>query len=148
LIVSSAYQRLNESEGAVAAGRNALTLQPFNPRAYQVAAAALVSAGQPDNAAVALMTGFIVTGDKELRALLIQLYRGGLDTGKCAVSSTPKGDVLNSSCELVARNLCAAGRNAMMVHRQNGRTDLADQLQATTLQGLGCADDSSMRMSR
>jgi hypothetical protein len=148
LIVSSAFQRLNDSEGAVAAGRNAVRLEPFNPKAYQVAAAAFVSGGQRDNAAEALMAGFIVTGDKELRSLLIQLYRGGLDTGNCAVSSTPKGDVLNSSCEVVARHLCAAARHAMDVQRQNGRPDLADRIQATSLQGLDCPAESSIRMSR
>jgi hypothetical protein len=148
LIVSTAYQRLNDSEGAVAAGRNAVALEPFNPKAYQVAAAAFVSAGRHDDAAVALMAGFIVTGDQELRSLMIQLYRSGLDTKKCAVSSTPRGDVLNPSCEIVALHLCAAGHEAMAVHRQNGRPDLADQIQATTLQGLSCAADSSMRMNR
>ena len=148
LIVSTAYQRLNESEGAVAAGRNAVRLEPFNARAYQVAAAAFVTAGEPDNAAEALMAGFIVTGDKDLRSLLIQLYRSGLDTQHCAVSSTPKGDVLNPSCELVARHLCAAGRDAMDIHRQNGRQDLADQIQATTLQGLHCPAESPTQTSR
>jgi hypothetical protein len=148
LIVSSAHQRLNENEGAIAAGRNAVSLQPFNPKAYQVAAAAFVSAGRPDDAAVALMSGFIVTGDRDLRSLLVQMYRGGLDTKHCAVSSTPRGDVLNPACELVASHLCAAGRDAMAIHRQNGHPDLADQIQATTLQGLTCAPDQSMRISR
>jgi hypothetical protein len=148
MIASSAYQRLNEGKGAVAAGRNAVATEPFNPRAYQVAAAAFVSAGQHDDAAVALMSGFIVTGDQELRSLLVTLYRSGLDTERCAVSSTPRGDVLNPACGLVARHLCAAGQHAMAVHRQNGRPDLAEQIQATTLHGLGCPADSSTRITR
>jgi protein O-mannosyl-transferase len=148
MIASTAYERLNESEGAIAAGRSAVTLQPYDPKAYQVTAAAYVSAGRNDDAAVALMAGFIVTGDKQLRALLIQLYQSGLDRGRCAVSSTPNGPVLNSGCELVARHLCAAGFDAMAIQRQQGHPELASRIQATTLQGLGCSADGSMQTRR
>ena len=47
---------------------------------------ALLNVNRLDDAAVELMTGFIVTGDEELRRALIALYRNGLDAAGCATT--------------------------------------------------------------
>jgi hypothetical protein len=132
LLLSTARERLHEGDKAAEAAGRALAGDPFNPMTYRTSAAALLSAQHADDAAVALMTGFMLTGNTELRGALIDLYRGGLDTRGCAVTSGPSGAVLNVSCAIVRRHLCAATIAASRTQRQAGRPDLAEQVEQST----------------
>ncbi len=103
-------------------------------------ASALLSARQPDAAAVTLMTGFMVTGRVELREAMLELYRTGLDTEGCAFKQTPNGLMLNDGCAIVERHLRAASAEAIRVQRAAGRADLAVQLERST--AAGCRQPS------
>jgi hypothetical protein len=109
----------------------------MNPIAYRALAGALMSASRADDAASVLMTGFMLTGDQSLRAAVIDLYRAGLDTAGCAVSTDASGITLNRSCALVARHLCQAAAGAAATHRQRGRADLAEQAMLA-VRGIEC----------
>jgi hypothetical protein len=128
LLVSTAYAHLQEGDRAVAAARQAATDQPFNPMSYRATAFALVNAQQVNEAAVELMTGFMVTGNQELRTALLNLYRGGLDSQGCATSANGSTVVLNVSCEIVRRHLCEAAARANDLQRRAGHPELASQV--------------------
>jgi len=128
LLLSTAYSRLQENGKAIAAARQAASDQPFNPMTYRGSAVALLNAQHPDEAAVELMTGFMVTGTSELRSALVDLYRSGLDANGCATSGTGSNVVLNVSCEIVRRHLCEAAARATRIQRDAGHPDLAEQV--------------------
>jgi len=132
LLVSTAYAHVQDGDKAVNAARIAAANQPFDPAAYRTLAAALLNARQPDDAALELMTGFIVTGNAELRSALVDLYRGGGDPEGCATAKEGSNIVLNVSCEIVRRHLCAAAARARELQQRAGRSDLAAQVSAFT----------------
>lgn len=133
LLVSTAYARLQEGDKAVATARQAASEQPFNPLSYRALATALLNTQHQNEAAVELMTGFIVTGNQELRSALLDLYRSGLDTAGCATTTTGSTVALNiSSCEIVRRHLCEAAARAADIQRRSGRPELASQVAVLT----------------
>jgi Flp pilus assembly protein TadD len=75
LLVSTAYNHLDQSQRALESARRAAANQPFNPVAYRDITVALLNVNRLDDAAVELMTGFMVTGDEDLRRVLIALYQ-------------------------------------------------------------------------
>ena len=128
LLVSTAYAGLQEDDKALVAARQAAADQPFNPLSYRATAAVLLHANQLNDAAVELMTGFMVTGNQELRTVLLDLYRGGLDSQYCATTATGSTVVLNVSCEIVRRHLCAAAVRATDLQQRTGHAELASQV--------------------
>jgi hypothetical protein len=138
LLISTAYSHLNQTGKAIESARRAAIGQPFNPAAYRDLSAALLSDHRTDDAAVELMTGFVVTGDQELRNVLIALYQGGLDVSGCATRFAGANTALNPSCEIVRRHLCTAVARAAQLHLDNGHPELAKQVSTFTV-GANCA---------
>lgn len=138
LLVSNAYRHLDQAQRSLEAAQRAMSLQPFNPAGYRDLTAALLNVKRLDDAAVELMTGFILTGDEELRRLLIELYQSGLDATGCATSVSRGRPSLNLSCEIVRRHLCAAAARAAKLQEDRGRADLAAQV-STFTRGVSCA---------
>lgn len=136
VLLSTAYTRLGQQSKSAELARQAESGDPFNPATYRSMATALVVASRLHDAAIELMTGFMVTGDQDLRTALIAIYRNGVDRQGCAVQSD--GTTLNPSCEPVRQHLCTAALRASAIHRQHGRTDLADAALASVT-GLKCA---------
>ena len=132
LLVSTAYNHLDQSQRALESARRAAADQPFNPVAYRDITAALLNVNRLDDAAVELMTGFIVTGNQELRRVLIALYHSGLDATGCATTVKERSASLNISCEIVRRHLCAAAARATELQRDNGHPELAAQVSVFT----------------
>jgi tetratricopeptide (TPR) repeat protein len=132
LLVSTAYNHLDQSQRALDSARRAAADQPFNPAAYRDITVALLNENRLDDAAVELLTGFIVTGDEELRRVLIGLYRNGLDASGCATTVKDGRASLNVSCEIVRRHLCAAAVRATGLQRDNGHPELAAQVAVIT----------------
>lgn len=138
-LLSMAYSRSGDSAHSLEASRRAMATQPLNPQGYRTLAAAFSLSGQLNEAAVALLTGFMVTGDTVLRQALFELYAGGLDTQHCASKHGPNGEVLNPDCPIVRQHLCTATSEAIRVQEQNGRADLVAQLKAMATRAYGCA---------
>jgi hypothetical protein len=132
LLVSTAYARLQDGDKALVAAREAASDQPFNPMSYRATAAALLNTRQVDEAAVELMTGFMVTGNQALRTALLDLYRGGLDRQGCATTANGPTVILNVSCEIVRRHLCEAAARANDLQRRAGHPELASQVAVFT----------------
>jgi tetratricopeptide (TPR) repeat protein len=136
-LVSNAYRHLGQAQRSLDLAQRGISIQPFSPAAYRDLTAALLNVNRLDDAAVELMTGFMVTGDEELRRALIELYQNGLDAAGCATTISGGRTSLNGSCELVRRHLCAAAARAAQLQQDHGRADLAAQV-STFTRGVNC----------
>jgi hypothetical protein len=137
-LLSAVYTRLDDGAKAVDAATRARALEPANPVGYRQSAAAFLIAERPEDAAVALMVGSMVTADKGLREELVTLYRDGLDPLGCAVVQTPNGAALNPSCVTVRRHVCAATTEAVAIHQRAGRADQARRLHESAARQFQC----------
>jgi len=99
----------------------------------------MLDARRPDDAAVTLLAGFMVTGDTSLRVRAMDLYRSGLDQGGCAVRSGPAGPVLDQDCAIVRRHICAASIEAIEIYDSAGRVELAERARQSARQEFHCA---------
>jgi hypothetical protein len=137
LLVSNAYRHLGQTQRSLEVAQHGAAGQPFNPAAYRDLTAALLSVNRSDDAAVELMTGFMVTGDEELRRALIALYQTGLDATGCATTVDAGRTSLNVSCEIVRRHLCQAAGRAAKLQTDHGHPALAAQA-STFTRGINC----------
>jgi hypothetical protein len=126
---------------ALIASDRARTLSPLQPLAYRTAASALIGLNRDDDAAIALLTGSIVTGDRSLGDACIDLYQHGLDPDGCAVSMSGGRPALNPRCPVVHRHSCTATAEAIRIDSRLGRREQADQLRAVGTRELGCVFD-------
>ena len=137
-LLSSVSLHLTDLDGAADAARHAQALEPLNPISYRSLAAVLLEQRRYDSAAVALLTGVMLTGNADLRAAAIDLYRAGLDQKGCAVTASPNGPSLDASCAIVQQHMCAASREAAGIQRAQGRADLAQGLDALAAREFKC----------
>jgi len=138
-VLSAVHGRLREHDKAIEAATRARALDPLNVISYQQAAAALLLASRRDDAAVTLMTGSLVTGDRALRTELVDLYGSGLDPLGCALVPTPNGPAINPACATVRRHACAATKEAMGIHALAGRTDQMQRLKDGAARQFQCS---------
>lgn len=106
--LASAYLHLGDPAKALSAAQAAKTIDPTNAAAYGEIADAEVAEGHGEEAAIALAEGMFASGERNLLAELLDLYRSGIDPQGCAVKNGPHGPTLNPSCEIVTRDLCQA----------------------------------------
>jgi hypothetical protein len=69
----------------------------------------------------------------------LELYRGGLDRGGCALVSGPNGPAINPQCKLVRDHLCRAAPEALRTLAAAGRTDAVRTLSASLMRDSGCS---------
>lgn len=144
-LLSTVSMHLSDLDTAADAARRAQGLEPLNPISYRSVAAVLVEQQRYDGAAIALLTGVMLTGNADLRAAAIDIYRAGLDQKGCAVTASPNGPSLNSSCEIVRQHMCAASRDAAATQRAQGRPDLAQGLDLLATREFKCDVPPSSR---
>jgi len=137
-VLSAAHGRLGQHSAAIDAAGRARALDPFNVTGYQQSAAAFLSAARGDEAAVVLMTGVMVTEDRDLRDELVDLYRQGLDPLGCAVVNTRDGAAINPSCATVRRHVCAATIDAVRIDTNAGRSAQAQRLRDSAARQFQC----------
>lgn len=106
--LASAYLHLGKAPEALAAGLQALAIDPANSDAYEEIAGAYLAQGKGEEAAIALAEGMFLAGDRGLLDELLKLYQSGVDREGCAVKTGPHGPTLNPACEIVMRHLCEA----------------------------------------
>ncbi len=111
---------------------------PLNPAVYSQLGAILFTAGQPDDAATAVMEGMLVNSSMDLRRQLIELYGTGFEGTQCAVTAGANGQAINPVCALVHKNLCEASVDAVRIRLQTGGRDAAVDLKRSFLNDYGC----------
>ena len=137
-VLSAARLHLNDPGQAVEAAERAQYLDGFNPVSYRVSATALLTANRFDDTAVTLWSGFMLTGNPDLRDVVVDLYRRGLEPGNCALTQTANGVTVNTACSIVRQHMCAASLYAADMHRQHGHPDLADAVLTRAARDLAC----------
>ena len=120
--LASAYLHLDRAAEALNAATQAQKIDPGYAEVYAQIAHAYAEQDRPEDAAIALAQGMIVTGDQFLRTELIKLYQSGLDAQGCAVVAGPQRPALNPKCPIVLRDLCEA---TLRANRPDLRSRLA-----------------------
>jgi hypothetical protein len=135
--IAGVRQRLGDPSGALNSAQEAVKLEPLAAASYGRLAEALAAAGRPDDAAIALMQGILLTRDADLRQGLVKLYQmGGL--ADCALLPGTTG--LNRDCPLVHRHLCSASRAVIHTWLGKGQQSSADETRASAVRDFGCTD--------
>jgi hypothetical protein len=139
LLLATATAHLSDPAGAISAARASRDRQPFESKAYRTEASALIGSGRVNEAAVTMMTGFMVTGDAGLRTAVIGLYAAGLDPEGCASRQNDRGQtVLNEKCGVVHQHLCAASEAAAGIYDRAGRPELAAAARQNAVSQFAC----------
>jgi len=139
------HVRLGERDLALEAARRARTLEPLLPESHKTVAWVLDSIGRRADAAVALVTYFIISGDAGILEPLRMRYANGVDANRCAIAETPRGPTLNTTCPLVRDELCQASAEAAQIYVENKRPDLASNMQQRAAQSWGCSASRGRR---
>lgn len=140
-LLSVVYERLGDTEKAMAAAAKARIADPLNPLMYRQLANVLLDAGHTDDAAAVLMEGMIVTQDMGIRSDLVKLYQSGIDTKGCALRQGPDGPAINPACPMVHAHLCSIAVDSIRVRLATGRKDIAEQLRRSFVNDYGCPAD-------
>jgi hypothetical protein len=131
------YVRLNDIPNAFEAAVRARSLAP--DRADYVLLSALSSAtNHNDEAATALIEGFLMTHNSALLPRLRNVYAAGLDQKGCAFVQTSSGPNLNYSCEVVHAGLCKASAELMDIYKKNQKPEVAADIERQATEQLGC----------
>ena len=130
--------KLGDKKTAFEAAEHARLLDPQNAGNYKILSGILLEEGKKEDAAVRMVEGFTISGDKELLGRLREQYgTGGLDPKGCAILHGARGDTLNSACEPVHNELCAAYADLVSVFQRKQRADIAEYTKKTARE-LGC----------
>jgi tetratricopeptide (TPR) repeat protein len=132
------YVRLGDLANAYEAATRAKSLAP--DRADYVLLSALSSAtNHKDEAATALIEGFLTTHNSAFLPRLRNLYSGGLDPKGCAFIQTANGLNLNYSCEIVYVGLCKASAELMDIYRKKQKPEVAADFERQATEEFGCS---------
>jgi tetratricopeptide (TPR) repeat protein len=137
-LLSAVYVRLGDGDKAFEAALEGRKHSPLSPPIYSQLGQVLMAAGQPEDAATALMEGLLVTSDMALRQQLMELYRTASGETGCAITTGPNGPAINPACAMVHRNLCEASLDAIRIRLETGRPDIAADLKKSFLNDYGC----------
>jgi tetratricopeptide (TPR) repeat protein len=138
--LAKTYLQLGDSEKAYKAALYTRALSPELPTTSFLAAQAAATSGGKDEAAEALMVGYLFTQDKAFLPGLDSFYRSGLDPKGCGFTSTPNGPNLNSGCEPVHAEICNAYADIIQILRWNLKEDVADQTKSVAMHDFGCTE--------
>jgi tetratricopeptide (TPR) repeat protein len=139
LRISEVHRRLGNRVQALEVALEGRRTDPDNAEIHRQTAAILLEQGRPDEGAVALMEGIMLTTDTGLRNELVRLYQSGLDSSGCATKAVPGNTALNPACPMVHRHMCAAAAGTIRLRQDSGRKDLAESVRQTARNDFHCA---------
>jgi hypothetical protein len=130
--------RLSDTPHALAAFERGRMLES-DPDLLEDMAAAYRAAGDPRNAALALVEALAVDPSRiQLTSKLVDLY-GEVDPAGCAVDRRSNPPGLNVECPLVHADICAASRNVAGTYLRRGQLFEAGAIRRVAVEELGCA---------
>jgi len=136
--LSGAYMRLGKYPEAYDAAVHDSQLEPSRAENYIVMGQTLAVQGRLQDATRAFVEGLLASGNQTLVMTLRGLYQTGLDPQGCAITQTPDGPTLNSSCAPVHRDLCRASAELSGLYRQQLSGDQADAIKSRAIEQFGC----------
>jgi tetratricopeptide (TPR) repeat protein len=131
------YLRLGDTQNAYSAAVQARLLDPDNAD-YGLLSAILSASNRKDEAAIALIEGFMVTRNGDLMAQLHGIYAGGLDSKGCGFVETTGGPRLNYSCEVVHSEICKASSELGDIYRKNQRPETVFNIERRATEEFRC----------
>jgi protein O-mannosyl-transferase len=134
------YSRLGDTKESFDAIHRALIVDPEQARTFVTLARVLLTEKRTDEAAVALVESYMASGNSEILGSLAELYRSGLDTKGCAISSDANGIALNTFCGPVHDHICRAKAALIRTYTEAHRRDLIDDINARTAADTSCPD--------
>jgi tetratricopeptide (TPR) repeat protein len=140
LLLSAAYKAMGNLRGAGNAAGHAVSLDPLSPELYRQLAENAAAGGRLDDAAVALVEGNFITGDKSLRQALVELYGRAMDPGSCALRAGPAGPAINPDCGIVHAHVCAASVPVVRTLATAGQPELAQTRKQMFVRQFGCPE--------
>ncbi len=132
-LLSVAYRRLDDNAQALKYALYTQELAPTAPETYEQVASAYLGVDQPDQAAIALLEGAIITADDALAVPLSDLYRAGLDKEGCAFT---RG--LNPACPIVHRHMCEASARAIAFWNRKSQPEKAASVRQLAAGRFAC----------
>lgn len=139
LMLSAAYQRLNEIDNATAAVREALRLHPRTAAGYFQIANVFMAQNRRDDAAAALTEGMLLTTDVQFASALATLYHSGPEANQCQVRQMANGVAIDPHCAPLRRHVCALAEDVLKARREAGREDLAEDERTELIRDYGCS---------
>ena len=137
-MLSVVYLRLNDNEQSLKAALYTRELAPGDADTYRQLASSYFAVQNPDQGAIALIEGIILTSNPSLRDAVINLYRSGLDVEGCAAVWRGNELSLNPSCGVVHRHICAASADAIQLLIRTGHQEQAADVKKMALGPSGC----------
>jgi len=132
------YMRLSDLPRALAAFERGRMLESA-PELLEELASAYRAAGDPRQAAMALVEALAVDPNRaELASTLVELY-GQIDPQGCSVTRQGGTNSLNPDCPLVHGDICRASRNVIGNYLRRGQQFEAASIRRVAEQDLGCA---------
>ncbi len=126
---------------ALDAARRSRLLSPVHPLGYRLSAQALLRLHRDEEAVMTLLTGSIVSGDRELGHDAMQLYADGVDPDGCAVVGSGTSAALNPQCPTVVRHSCIASAAAYQIFTKAGDEARAAQVKSAAIGSFACPAD-------
>jgi tetratricopeptide (TPR) repeat protein len=136
--LAGAYMRLGDYPKAYDAAVHDSQLEPARPENYIVMGQALAVQGRLPDATRAFVEGLLASGNQTLVLTLRELYKTGIDPQGCAITQTPDGPTLNSSCAPVHRDLCRASADLSALYAQELRGDQASAIKSRAMEQFAC----------
>ncbi|HET9401019.1 MAG TPA: hypothetical protein VFO34_08715 [Candidatus Acidoferrales bacterium] len=130
--------RLGQGDNAIEAAQYARRLAPLSPETHSTLAWVFMNSKRPADAATALVSEYLLTGDTDVVPQLQAIYRAGLDREGCASINSAQGASLNPSCRIVHAELCQASSDIAGIFEWNRRPDLADNARSRAINSFGC----------
>jgi len=137
-MLSAVYLRLNDNEQSLKEALYTRELAPGDPDTYRQLASSYSAVQNPEQGAIVLLEGIILTSNPSLRDAAISLYRSGVDVEGCAAVWHENEVSLNPSCGIVHRHICAASADAIQLLVRAGRREQAADVKKMALGPVGC----------
>jgi tetratricopeptide (TPR) repeat protein len=134
------YLRLGDIRKSRDAIERAVVIDPEQPKTFVTLARIFLTENRNDEAAVALVESYMVSGNKDLLGPLAEIYRSGLDPKGCAISQDADGISLNTFCQPVHNDICRAKAELIRVYTAAHRRDLINELKSRTASDATCPD--------
>jgi hypothetical protein len=133
------YVRQANYPAAYDAAKYAQLLSPERGTTYIVMGQALLAANRKEDAAVSLMEGLLVSGDRMFLPLIQTVYKSGLDPNSCAIAKTGSGLFLDNACAPVHENICKGYADLIKVFLEDQRQAMADSVRSRAMNQFGCS---------
>jgi protein O-mannosyl-transferase len=144
---SAVCLRLNDAERSLKTALYTRELAPDDADTYRQLASSYFAVQNPDQGAIVLIEGIILTSNPLLKDDAIKVYRSGLDVEGCAAVRRENELSLNPSCGIVQRHICAASADAIQLLIRIGRQQQVAEIKKIFFDRSGC-DAASLEIPK